>query len=319
MSKTTQLVILSGSSAMYDPGDEVMHNNLSWKIYGVNKTPVQFKYDLIRKTDEGHTLIRHNIPQDEIWSFGKQFANISSTVGDGHMPNPSAHSVIVHYEVESHLNPRYLETGYPSDYFGIYEVIKYEGDTRTPIKSFEGGEGRSDAYRLAGELQTGKTELPGEWERLVVDVIAYQKHTDLPCATHFMTGDGEKKEWQLDYVPVEVIAVYVSEYREDFPYPIPVQFYKGDTVLNGNSISISPIIPSNLLVQVDYWFSPDEMSRKYAFHTTLPIPTIVRYEEDPPFGENDIVYKIGIDNKGFRWKIMAAIGKLPIYMPMESL
>lgn len=65
---------------------------------------------------------------------------------------------------------------------------------------------------------------------------------------------------------------------------------------------------------------PNESSLKYDF--TLPplfAPNIVRYEDTPPFGKNDIVYKIGIDDKGYRWKIIAAIGKPPVFMPLESL
>lgn len=79
---TPMLVIMSGSNAMYDLGDEVMYDSLSWKIYSVNKSPVQYKYALIRKTEKGHTLIRHNVPQSEIWSWGKRFIGLELGSGE---------------------------------------------------------------------------------------------------------------------------------------------------------------------------------------------------------------------------------------------
>lgn len=59
------------------------------------------------------------------------------------------------YEVESELNPRYMETGNSADYYGIYRVVMYINDVRGEIvKTFDDGaaHARRDAYRLAGQL-----------------------------------------------------------------------------------------------------------------------------------------------------------------------
>lgn len=62
---------------------------------------------------------------------------------------------MIHYEVENELNPKYTETGYASDYYGLYHVVKFDGDTRLEvIRTFGGGftSDRSEAYKLAGRL-----------------------------------------------------------------------------------------------------------------------------------------------------------------------
>lgn len=61
----------------------------------------------------------------------------------------------IHYEVESEVNPRYKETGDIHDYFGIYYVVKYFGDTRNGvIKKFDDHytNRRAEAYRYARQL-----------------------------------------------------------------------------------------------------------------------------------------------------------------------
>ena len=59
-------------------------------------------------------------------------------------------------EVESELNPRYLETFSMADYFGIYHVIKYSDDKRFGLlmATFDDPftDRRGDAYRYAGTL-----------------------------------------------------------------------------------------------------------------------------------------------------------------------
>lgn len=64
---------------------------------------------------------------------------------------------MIHYEVESELNSSYAETNDPDDYYGIYYVVKYDGDTRNGVMAiFEAdyhGDGRALAYALARTLQ----------------------------------------------------------------------------------------------------------------------------------------------------------------------
>lgn len=58
----------------------------------------------------------------------------------------------VHIEVESELNPKFLETGHWRDYYGIYHVVKYDGDQRVEVlKTFDNPftDRRGDAYRFA--------------------------------------------------------------------------------------------------------------------------------------------------------------------------
>lgn len=65
----------------------------------------------------------------------------------------------VRYDVESELNPRYAETGWPIDYYGIYRAIAYHADgTREVLYTGERGEGRDNAYRLAGRLSNEALE-----------------------------------------------------------------------------------------------------------------------------------------------------------------
>lgn len=65
----------------------------------------------------------------------------------------------IHFEVDSELNPDYLKTGYPIDYYGLYHVVKYEDDKKIEvIKTFKRGYGRSEAYTLASELQEAQKQ-----------------------------------------------------------------------------------------------------------------------------------------------------------------
>ncbi len=64
-----------------------------------------------------------------------------------------------HIEVESELNPRFKETGRWQDYMGIYHVVRYDGDQRTVLKTFDDPftDRRGDAYRYAGMLLNSPT------------------------------------------------------------------------------------------------------------------------------------------------------------------
>jgi hypothetical protein len=67
----------------------------------------------------------------------------------------------IHYEVETELNPRFLETGNLSDYYGVYYVVKYSGYWPVArVQSFENGNGRELAYALARELQNEQDATP---------------------------------------------------------------------------------------------------------------------------------------------------------------
>lgn len=60
----------------------------------------------------------------------------------------------IHIEVDSELNPRYAETGSMIDYYGIYHVVKYDGDEPLEVlKTFDDpfADRRRDAYRFARE------------------------------------------------------------------------------------------------------------------------------------------------------------------------
>lgn len=63
----------------------------------------------------------------------------------------------IHYEVESELNPLYEKTGNIKDYYGIYHVVKFEGDSRIAVvKTFDytnGTRSNLEAYAHARELQ----------------------------------------------------------------------------------------------------------------------------------------------------------------------
>lgn len=59
----------------------------------------------------------------------------------------------IHYEVDSEINPKFLETDHMCDYFGIYSVVKYDDDIPLEvIGTWSGGWGREKAYALAGQL-----------------------------------------------------------------------------------------------------------------------------------------------------------------------
>lgn len=66
------------------------------------------------------------------------------------------------YEVESELNPRYLETGETTDYYGLYHVVSYDADgNREIVKTFDGTytNARAEAYKYANFL-SWKQSLP---------------------------------------------------------------------------------------------------------------------------------------------------------------
>lgn len=88
----------------------------------------------------------------------------------------------------------------------------------------------------------------------------YQKHLDLPIATHYFKGDGQKEEWEIDYIPTEVIVAYVVERTERDQFPVPIRVYECDTVFEGHVIKINPVIPYDLTIQIDYWFNPSSGS-----------------------------------------------------------
>lgn len=61
----------------------------------------------------------------------------------------------IHIEVDSEVNPQYLRTNKLVDYYGIYRVVKYDGDALIEVlKTFDDPftDRRGDAYRYAGEL-----------------------------------------------------------------------------------------------------------------------------------------------------------------------
>lgn len=64
---------------------------------------------------------------------------------DARAPDTAA----VRYEVEGKLNPRYVETGDMADYFGIYEVVKWQGDARLEVIETYRADKLSDARYLA--------------------------------------------------------------------------------------------------------------------------------------------------------------------------
>lgn len=66
----------------------------------------------------------------------------------------------IHFEVDSEINPKYLETGDLIDYYGIYKVVKYDGDEIIEVlKVFDDPftNRRMDAYKFARSvLETAK-------------------------------------------------------------------------------------------------------------------------------------------------------------------
>lgn len=60
-----------------------------------------------------------------------------------------------HIEVESELNPRYLELGSTiDDYYGIYHVVEYRDGVPVILATFDDPftDRRGDAYRYAGAM-----------------------------------------------------------------------------------------------------------------------------------------------------------------------
>ena len=61
----------------------------------------------------------------------------------------------MYFDVCSRINPEYLITGHPCDYFGIYNVVERNdtGDiVGEPVATYTGAQ-RRDAYEHAGRLQ----------------------------------------------------------------------------------------------------------------------------------------------------------------------
>jgi hypothetical protein len=65
-----------------------------------------------------------------------------------------------HFEVESEINPRYLETGSTEDYYGLYHVVEFDGDKRIRIVATysEYTDSRRNAYKHAAHLQALENE-----------------------------------------------------------------------------------------------------------------------------------------------------------------
>lgn len=66
------------------------------------------------------------------------------------------------YDVESELNPKYKETGSPTDYYGNYHVIEIADDgTKRRIKTFDGQwtTARDDAYKFAALMASDHMQL----------------------------------------------------------------------------------------------------------------------------------------------------------------
>lgn len=63
----------------------------------------------------------------------------------------------VRYEVESELNPHYAITGADEDYYGVYNVVLWQGDTRIKVVATYNAtyaNARFHAYARARRLNT---------------------------------------------------------------------------------------------------------------------------------------------------------------------